>query len=354
MIPGEIALRRRRYRHQRGRRRLALDVVNTGDRPVQVGSHVHLPQANGALEFDRDAAHGHRLDIPAGTAVRFEPGVAQHVSLVPLTRRPRGARAEPEPAGPIGRVVTRAVAGALRRAVRTHHRRPDPAGRHRPVRRDHRGPQRRPGTGRRRGGLRRRQGAARVDGAGPRDPGRRRTGHGHHRCRDHRLLGNHQGRHRYSRRPHRRDRQGGQPRHMSGVHPDLVVGPSTEIIAGNGRIVTAGAIDCHVHLICPQIMEEALGGGITTDRRGRHRARRGQQGHHRHARRMASGAHARGAGHLAAERRAARQGQHRQRRSDVGATARWRSGFQAARGLGDHPGRDRRLPEGRRRSPASR
>lgn len=56
----------------------------------------------------------------------------------------------------------------------------------------------------------------------------------------------------------------GNPDIMDGVHPDLVVGPSTEIIAGNGRIVTAGAIDCHVHLICPQIMEEALGGGITT------------------------------------------------------------------------------------------
>ena len=56
----------------------------------------------------------------------------------------------------------------------------------------------------------------------------------------------------------------GNPDIMSGVHPDLVVGPSTEIIAGNGRIVTAGAIDCHVHLICPQIMAEALGGGITT------------------------------------------------------------------------------------------
>lgn len=56
----------------------------------------------------------------------------------------------------------------------------------------------------------------------------------------------------------------GNPEVMSGVHPDLVVGPSTEIIAGNGRIVTAGAIDCHVHLICPQIMEEALGSGITT------------------------------------------------------------------------------------------
>ncbi|WP_193048120.1 urease subunit alpha [Mycolicibacterium baixiangningiae] len=56
----------------------------------------------------------------------------------------------------------------------------------------------------------------------------------------------------------------GNPDIMDGVHPDLVVGPSTEIVAGNGRIVTAGGIDCHVHLICPQIMEEALGGGITT------------------------------------------------------------------------------------------
>ena len=56
----------------------------------------------------------------------------------------------------------------------------------------------------------------------------------------------------------------GNPDIMSGVHPDLVVGPSTEIISGNGRIVTAGGIDCHVHLICPQIKEEALGGGITT------------------------------------------------------------------------------------------
>jgi urease subunit beta len=65
--------------------RLELELVNTADRPVQVGSHVHLPQANAALEFDREAAYGHRLDIPAGTAVRFEPGIAQHVSLVPLS-----------------------------------------------------------------------------------------------------------------------------------------------------------------------------------------------------------------------------------------------------------------------------
>ncbi|KUH88764.1 MULTISPECIES: urease subunit beta [unclassified Mycobacterium] len=84
MIPGEIVYGQGDIELNPGARRIELDVVNTGDRPIQVGSHVHLPQANASLEFDRDAAHGHRLDIPAGTAVRFEPGVAQHVSLVPL------------------------------------------------------------------------------------------------------------------------------------------------------------------------------------------------------------------------------------------------------------------------------
>ena len=59
-------------------------VVNSGDRPVQVGSHVHFPQANSALDFDRAAARGRRLDIAAGTAVRFEPGIEMTVTLVPL------------------------------------------------------------------------------------------------------------------------------------------------------------------------------------------------------------------------------------------------------------------------------
>lgn len=84
MIPGEILFGDGDIALNAGATRVTLDIVNTGDRPVQVGSHVHLPQANAALDFDRAAAHGHRLDIPAGTAVRFEPGVAQHVSLVPL------------------------------------------------------------------------------------------------------------------------------------------------------------------------------------------------------------------------------------------------------------------------------
>jgi urease subunit beta len=88
MKPGEIAYGDGDIEINAGAPRMQMDVVNTGDRPVQVGSHVHLPQANAALQFDRGAAHGHRLDIPAGTAVRFEPGVVQHISLVPL----RGTR----------------------------------------------------------------------------------------------------------------------------------------------------------------------------------------------------------------------------------------------------------------------
>jgi urease subunit beta len=67
-----------------GRPRLTLTVRNTGDRPVQVGSHFHFFEVNRALDFDRPQAFGHRLDIPAGTAVRFEPGDEKHVTLVPF------------------------------------------------------------------------------------------------------------------------------------------------------------------------------------------------------------------------------------------------------------------------------
>ena len=84
MKPGEIFTAPGEHVLNEGRETLTLSVANSGDRPVQVGSHVHLPQANAALSFDREAAHGHRFDIPAGTAVRFEPGVPQRVTLVPL------------------------------------------------------------------------------------------------------------------------------------------------------------------------------------------------------------------------------------------------------------------------------
>ncbi|MGK8558451.1 urease subunit beta [Nocardia gipuzkoensis] len=103
MIPGEYFCAEGVIELNSGADRIELDVVNTGDRPVQVGSHVHFPQANAALDFDRAAAHGRRLDIPAGTAVRFEPGLAQRVSLVPLggTREVHGI--SPAPPGRLDR-----------------------------------------------------------------------------------------------------------------------------------------------------------------------------------------------------------------------------------------------------------
>jgi urease subunit beta len=87
VIPGEILPGDGAVALNAGRPVLALVVVNTGDRPVQVGSHFHFAQANAALRFDRELAWGHRLNVPAGTAVRFEPGVEREVSLVPLAGR---------------------------------------------------------------------------------------------------------------------------------------------------------------------------------------------------------------------------------------------------------------------------
>ncbi|MGI5245011.1 urease subunit beta [Dactylosporangium sp. CA-139066] len=87
MIPGEIVPGEGPVVINAGRPELVLSVTNTGDRPVQVGSHYHFADANDALDFDRAAARGHRLGVPAGTSVRFEPGVAREVTLVPLAGR---------------------------------------------------------------------------------------------------------------------------------------------------------------------------------------------------------------------------------------------------------------------------
>lgn len=88
MIPGEIICADEEIVLNDGLEGFALDVANTGDRPIQVGSHYHFAEANAALRFDRAAARGRRLDIPAGTAIRFEPGQSRQVVLIPL----RGAR----------------------------------------------------------------------------------------------------------------------------------------------------------------------------------------------------------------------------------------------------------------------
>ena len=85
MIPGEVMPAEGEIELNAGAPVTTLMVANTGDRPVQVGSHYHFAETNTALEFDRDAAMGQRLDIAAGTAVRFEPGQQREVSLVPLS-----------------------------------------------------------------------------------------------------------------------------------------------------------------------------------------------------------------------------------------------------------------------------
>jgi urease subunit beta len=84
MIPGEYFLRSEPIEVNRGRVTAHLAVTNCGDRPIQVGSHCHFFEVNTALDFDRDAAYGMRLNIPAGTAVRFEPGDTKEIELVAL------------------------------------------------------------------------------------------------------------------------------------------------------------------------------------------------------------------------------------------------------------------------------
>ncbi len=85
MIPGEIIAAAGDIELNAGLETVTLEVSNSGDRPVQVGSHYHFAEANPGLVFDRKVAHGMRLDIPAGTAVRFEPGQTRQVTLIPLS-----------------------------------------------------------------------------------------------------------------------------------------------------------------------------------------------------------------------------------------------------------------------------
>ena len=243
------------------RARTSVVVVNSGDRPVQVGSHYHFAAANPALLFDRDAAQGRRLAVPAGTAVRFEPGVEKTVELVELggTKTVPGLRL-PE--------ATRDGPWNIDRARYAELYGPTVGDRIRladtdlfvEVTEDRcRGPQ---------GGdevvfgggkvIRESMGQARATrGEGTPDlviTGAVVVDHwgvvkADVGVRDGRIvaLG-----------------KAGNPDTMDGVHPDLVIGPSTEIVAGNGMILTAGGVDCHVHLISPTQIPEALGSGVTT------------------------------------------------------------------------------------------
>jgi urease beta subunit len=91
VIPGELRTAPGTIELNAGRERIELEVLNTGDRPIQVGSHFHVADVNTALQLDREAANGFRFDIPAGTSLRFEPGASRTVALVALA----GARHVP-------------------------------------------------------------------------------------------------------------------------------------------------------------------------------------------------------------------------------------------------------------------
>ncbi|MGB8201290.1 MAG: urease subunit alpha, partial [Pseudonocardiaceae bacterium] len=247
-----------------------LVVRNMGDRPIQVGSHYHLAAANPALEMDRAAATGMRLAVPAGTSVRFEPGIERLVRVVPLggTRTVPGLRLDvPDPSG----AARPAVGGGKWTVERSRYATlygPTEGDRVRLADTDlllevtedrcrgpHGGDEAVFGGGK---VIRESMGqarACRVDGA----PDLVITGavvldhwgvvKADIGVRDGRIVGL---------------GKAGNPDIMDGVHPALVIGPGTEVIAGNGMILTAGAVDSHVHLISPQQVPEALGSGVTT------------------------------------------------------------------------------------------
>src|SRR5438105_3226 len=180
MIPGEYLFDGPPLELNAGRPTVTLQVNNTGDRPVQVGSHFHFFEVNRAVVFDRAAAYGMRLDLPAGTAVRIEPGEVKTVQLVP----------PPVTEPPLDLVITNAVVldhwGIVKGDI----------------------------------GVR----GGRIIGVG----------------------------------------KAGNPLIQPGVDPKLVIGPGTEVIAGENLIVTAGGIDSHVHFICAQLIETAIASGLTT------------------------------------------------------------------------------------------
>ena len=284
---GDVALNADRAPHER----IELVVLNTGDRPVQIGSHLHLPDANPALRFDREAAHGFRLDVMAGTSQRFEPGASRTVTAVTLrgARRVPGIQRGKADGGVLGDVVapdgeaprsagTARMAAATGAAAAAHV--PAlvvPRARYAALYGPTVGDQVRLGDtdlwieveeDRTVGGDEAVFGGGKsiresmLQGTTSRAEGapdtvitnvvvldwwgvvRADVG-----IRDGRIvaLG-----------------KAGNPDVADGVHPALRIGPSTDVISGEGKILTAGGFDAHVHLISPSQVAEALATGITT------------------------------------------------------------------------------------------
>ncbi|KAG8725175.1 Urease [Ceratobasidium sp. 395] len=285
--PGAVVVRREPIVLNAGRERIRLRVTNGGDRPIQVGSHYHFIETNPALNFDRAKAYGKRLDIPAGTAVRFEPGDTKSVNLVSIGGAQiitggnglatgkaqllrvdsvitellqRGFAHTPEPDALTvvdPKTMTReAYAGMFGPTTGDRVRLGD-TGLWIEIEKDYTvyGDECKFG-----GGKVLREGMGQS------------TNRSHTKALDllitNALVVDWSG-------IYKADigvREGkivglgkaGNPDVMEGVHPDLVVGASTEVIAGEKLIVTAGAVDAHVHYICPQQWQEAIASGTTT------------------------------------------------------------------------------------------
>ena len=254
MIPGELRTAPGTIELNAGRETIELTILNTGDRPIQVGSHFHVADVNAALQLDREAATGFRFDIPAGTSLRFEPGASKTVTLVKLA----GLQTSPRPAGARDMTsIDRARYAALYGPTVGDRLRLADTDLWLEVEEDRcvGGDEAVFGGGKTiresmlQGSRTASQGAPDVVitnvvvldhwGVIKCDVG----------IRDGRIvaLG-----------------KAGNPDIADGVHPDLEIGPSTDIIAGEGRILTAGGIDCHVHFICPQIVDQAVAAGMTT------------------------------------------------------------------------------------------
>src|SRR5689334_3224928 len=269
MKPGEILPARGELELNAAKNRnpITVEVANTGDRPIQVGSHYHFFETNEALKFDRKRAKGMRLDIAAGTAVRFEPGQSRTVRLTPYmgARESHGfqgkvsgklgpiAKVGPSNEGPT-RISRAAYAGMFGPTVGDKVRLAD-TDLIIEVEKDHtiRGEEVKFGGGKvirdGMGQSQRTRAEGAVDtvitnalildhwGIVKADVG----------IRDGRIVG---------------IGKAGNPDIQPGV--TIIIGPGTEVIAGEGRILTAGGIDCHIHFIAPQQIEEALASGVTT------------------------------------------------------------------------------------------
>ena len=270
MKPGEILSRKGEIALNEGAERVTITVANSGDRPIQVGSHYHFAETNTGLEFDRDIALGRRLDIPSGSAIRFEPGQTREVTLVPYGGTNTIVGFNAKTMGPVT-LESPDAAYARRGNEAARMTRSAYAGMYGPtvgdkvrladtelfieVEKDFTtyGEEVKFGGGKViRDGMGQSQ-VSRAEGAVDTVitnalildwTGIIKADIG---LKDGRIAG---------------IGKAGNPDVQSGV--DIIIGPGTEAIAGEGKIITAGGLDVHIHFICPQQIEEALVSGITT------------------------------------------------------------------------------------------